>query len=353
MAKSTFQDVVIRGIAAAVPKSRVQNLYDHEFIPEEERKKIIALTGVKEYRKTAVGVTAADLSEAAAKALFRELQIDPSTIDAIIFSTMTPDYKAPSTACVLQDRLGAPHSTVAYDINMGCSGYIVGLYNACSLISGAGLKRVLLLSGDTQTKLCHDGDKNVVFLLGDAGSATIIDAGGGGNGETTIELFTDGSRYKSLYVPAGGCRNPSTDATRKVTEGPDGGLRSDEDLFMNGMDIFKFSSTDVVKSLQGFLASASLTSEEFDYLVLHQANKFMNDKIARKLKFPAEKVPYCIDVYGNTAAASIPLTIVHNFERMKGSGELRCLLSGFGVGLSWGMVDVKLSQAQCPPVIEI
>jgi 3-oxoacyl-[acyl-carrier-protein] synthase-3 len=242
---------------------------------------------------------------------------------------------------------------------MGCSGYVVGLYNACALISGAGLKRVLLLSGDTQTKLCHDQDKNVVFLLGDAGTATIVEAG---EGSIQVELYTDGGRFKNLYVPAGGCRIPSSEATRKVTERPDGGLRSDDDLYMDGMEIFKFSSTDVVKSIQGFLDSRSLAAESFDYLVLHQANKFMNDKIARKLKFPKEKVPYCIEVYGNTAAASIPLTIVHNFEEMKGSGgargarggrEARCLLSGFGVGLSWGIADVSLGQVHCPPVIEV
>lgn len=99
--------------------------------------------------------------------------------------------------------------------------------------------------------------------------------------------------------------------------------------------------------------SSSLSSEAFNYLVLHQANKFMNDKIARKLKFPSEKVPYCIDVFGNTAAASIPLTIVHNFEKMKGSGDVRCLISGFGVGLSWGIADLRFGQAHCPPVIEI
>lgn len=352
MARSTFRDVLIRGIAAAVPREKVENLHDHEFCPEEDRKKIVALTGVKEYRKSPPEVTTADLCEKSAQALFSTLDIDPSTIDGIVFSTMTPDYRVPSTACVLQDRLGTGLGTVAYDINMGCSGYVVGLFNACSLIKGAGLKRVLLLSGDTQTKLCHDKDKNVVFLLGDAGTATIIDAKDGA-GDVTIELFTDGGRFKNLYVPAGGFRNPSTDSTRKVSERPDGGLRSDEDLYMDGMEIFKFSSTDVVKSIQTFLDSLSLTPDAFDHLVLHQANKFMNDKIARKLKFPKEKVPYCIEVYGNTAAASIPLTIAHNFGEMKGTGDVRCLLSGFGVGLSWGIADLSLGAAVCPPVIEV
>ncbi|MBI5643641.1 MAG: ketoacyl-ACP synthase III [Deltaproteobacteria bacterium] len=353
MAKSEFKGISIRGIGAAVPGNTISILEDHTFCPAPDRKKISDLTGVLSYRKAGDGLCTSDLCVGAAKALLDGLGTDPKTIDAVVFATMTPDYKAPSTACVLQDRLGLSHSVVAYDINMGCSGYMVGLYNACSLIQGAGLKRVLLLAGDTQTRLCHDKDKNVVFLLGDGGTATLLENDPEAVQPIKIELFTDGSRFRNLYVPAGGFRTPSTEATREVHERTDGGLRSDDHLYMDGMEIFKFSSTDVVRSIQDFMDAEGISSNDMDYLVLHQANKFMNDKIARKLKFPPEKVAYSIAVYGNTGSASIPLTITHRFKEMKTGKNIRCLLSGFGVGLSWGVADLTLNGIYCPPVVEL
>jgi len=352
MAKTTFKGIRISAMAGAVPAARVDNLKDHGFVSAEDSKKIVSLTGVREYRKTPPEICTSDLCFSSAEALLGGIGLDPASIDAIIFASMTPDYVAPSTACVLQDRLGCPQSTLAYDINMGCSGFMVGLYNACSLIKGAGLKRVLLLAGDTQTKLCHDEDKNVVFILGDGGTATVVEDAPGAE-DITMELFTDGARFKSLYVPAGGCRAPSTDKTREVSVRSDGSPRSDENLFMDGMEIFKFSSSEVVKSMQSFMDASNLSSEDFDYLVLHQANKFMNDKIARKLKFSREKLPYSIDVYGNTAAGSIPLTIAHKYDEMKGSGKVRSLLCGFGVGLSWGIADLCLADMYCPGVMEV
>jgi 3-oxoacyl-[acyl-carrier-protein] synthase-3 len=235
---------------------------------------------------------------------------------------------------------------------MGCSGFVVGLFNACMMIQGAGMKRVLLLAGDTQTKLCHDQDKNVVFILGDGGTATLVEADPAAD-DIVIELLTDGSRFQNLYVPAGGFRRPSTDATRLVQEQSDGGIRSDENLYMNGMEIFKFSATDVVRSIADFMDAEKLSSENVDSLFLHQANGFMNEKIARKLKFPDAKVPYTIGFYGNTGSASIPLTMAHHFSTKAAPSSERCLLSGFGVGLSWGVVSATLDGVHSPPVVEL
>ena len=353
MARSTFTGVAIKGIAGAVPKDKVNNLTDHTFCPEEERKNIIALTGVHEYRRASPDICASDLCAAAASNLFKEMQIDPKSVDAVLFVSMTPDFVIPSTACLLQDKLGLPVSSIAYDINMGCSAYVVGLYNACALIQGGGLQRVLLLTGDTQTKLCHSEDKNVVFLLADGGAATLLEKTNSDGDTITIELETDGSGYDKLYVPAGGFRNPSTESTREVKNQTDGGIRSDEHIYMDGMEIFKFSSIVVVNSIKKFLDHDQLSAQDFDYLIMHQANKFMTDKIARKLKFPMEKVPYSLQVYGNTGSASIPLTVAHNYGEMIPAGQNRCLLSGFGVGLSWGTVDAVLDNIYCPPVTEL
>lgn len=352
MAKSIFSGVRVSGVAGAVPKNAVDNLTDHEFCPVEDRKKIVALTKVASYRKAPAEICASDLCLAAAEALLSGLRRRPEEIDAIVFATITPDYRVPSTACVLQHRLGCSVTTVAYDISMGCSGYVVGLYNACSLIRGAGLKRVLLLSGDTQSKLCYAQDKNVVFILGDGGTATLLEADAGA-GDVVIELMTDGSRFQNLYVPAGGFRQPSTEATRQVREQPDGGMRSEEHLYMNGMEIFKFSVTDVVKTLAGFMEAEKLSPDNVDHLFLHQANWFMNDKIAKKLRFPVDKVPYTIEFYGNTGSASIPLTMAHHFSRKGPQGGGRCLISGFGVGLSWGVASMAVEGIYAPPVVEL
>ena len=352
MPKSIFGGVRISGVAGAVPKNAVNNLTDHEFCPAEDRKKIVALTKVASYRKAPPEICASDLCLAAAETLLAGLGRKPEEIDAIVFATITPDYRVPSTACVLQHRLHCRNTVVAYDISMGCSGYVVGLYNACSLIKGAGLKRVLLLTGDTQSKLCYEQDKNVVFILGDGGTATLLEADAGA-GDIVVELMTDGGRFENLYVPAGGFRQPSTEATRQVRERADGGMRSDDHLYMNGMEIFKFSATDVVKTLAGFMEAEKLSPEGIDHLFLHQANWFMNDKIAKKLKFPAEKVPYTIEFYGNTGSASIPLTMAHHFSQKGSAGSERCLVSGFGVGLSWGVASMSLRGVYAPPVVEL
>jgi len=352
MAKSIFKGIRIAGVAGAVPKSKVDNLTDHRFTPEEDRKKILALTRVAGYRKAPYEMCASDLCQASAEALFSGLDRRPEESDAIVFATMTGDYRVPSTACLLQDRLKCRPTTVAYDLHMGCSGFVVGLYNACSLIQGGGLKKVLLLAGDTQTKLCYEEDKNVVFILGDGGTATLLEADPAAD-DIVIELMTDGSRFQNLYVPAGGFRRPSTAATREVRQQPDGGMRSEEHLYMNGMEIFKFSVTDVVKTIAGFMEGEKISPDEIDSLFLHQANGFMNEKIARKLKFPDDKVPYTIEFYGNTGSASIPLTMAHHFSAKGSSGKRRCLLSGFGVGLSWGVAAANLDGVYCPPVIEL
>jgi 3-oxoacyl-[acyl-carrier-protein] synthase-3 len=327
-------------------------LTDHLFCSSEDRQKIVALTKVAAYRKAPPHVCASDLSHAAAEVLLAGLGLQPEDIDAIVFATITPDYRVPSTACLLQDRLGCRTSVIAYDITMGCSGYVVGLYNACSLIKGGGLKRVLLLTGDTQSKLCYEKDKNVVFILGDGGTATLLEAESGAE-DIVIEVMTDGGRFANLYVPAGGFRRPSTDETRQVREQPDGGTRSEDHLYMNGMEIFKFSVTDVVKTISSFMETEKLTPENVDYLFLHQANWFMNDKIAKKLKVPPEKVPYTIEFYGNTGSASIPLTMAHHFSQRATMRKDRCLISGFGVGLSWGVASMVTDGIYAPPVVEL
>jgi len=352
VSKSIFTNINIKGIAGVVPKDKVVNLEAHAHLTEVEKKKAIKLTGVHEYRKASPDVCASDLCQRASEILFEHLNISPSTIDAILFVSQTPDYRLPSTSCLLQHKLSCHSNTLAFDMNLGCSGFIYGLYTACSFLQGGGLKRILLLCGDTQTKLCHSEDKNVSFILGDAGTATIIDFDQHASDDIKMELMTDGSRYNKLMVPAGGFRSPSTVDTREIKKQSDGGIRSQEHISMDGMEIFNFSVIDVVNTIRNFMYDENIDENKTDYLILHQANKFMTDKIARKLKFSSDKVPYSLKVFGNTSSASIPMTIAHHFSQNKISGKKNCLLSGFGVGLSWGVIHIILDNIVCPSIGE-
>ena len=351
MAVSVFTNIRIAGVAATVPAQRVINAQAHTFVTEEDRQKVISLTGVEEYRRADSSTCASDLCADAATRLIDGMNVNPEEIEAILFVSMTPDYRIPSTACLLQHRLNCNKATVAFDINMGCSGYLVGLYTICTMMQGAGLRKVLLLTGDTQTKLCYPQDKNVAFILADAGTATLLEYSDEA-APISIELNTDGGRFENLYIPSGGFRNPSNSQSREVSERPDGGLRADDHLFMNGMEIFKFSSTDVVDSLAGFMSAQNTGAPDYDNLFLHQANKFMLDKIATKLGFPSDNVPYSIQKYGNTGSASIPMTIAHHATSTSNGTDGRSLLCGFGVGLSWGIADVSLDGVYVPSVGE-
>ncbi len=351
MAKVSFSSIKIKGISAAVPKNIVNNLSTHSFISMEDRQKTVKLTGMLEYRKANPEVCASDLCLKAAQLLLETMNMGPASIDAVLFVTQTPDYRLPSTACILQSKLGCPQSTLAYDINLGCSGFMYGLYTACSFIGGGGLKNVLLLCGDTQTKLSYEKDKNVCFMMGDAGTATIISEDKQAS-QINMVLMTDGEGYEKLIVPAGGFRYPSTEETREIRVQSDGGTRSLEHIYMDGIEIFNFSSTTVVNTIKSFFEDGLINIENIDYLILHQANKFMTNKIARKLKFPADKVLYSLEYYGNTSCGSIPLTIAHHFSKMQ-LVKKHCVLSGFGVGLSWGVADLILENICCPPICEV
>ena len=352
MTEAVFSGVRIRGISGVVPATRIDNLVAHPELPEAEKQKTIKLTGIHGYRRAGKEVCASDLCQEAAELLFGAAAVSSHSVDAIIFVSQTPDYRLPATACVLQHKLSCSKEALAFDVNLGCSGFIYGLYIACSMIRAGGVKRALLLCGDTQSKLSHEGDRNVSFIMGDAGTATILDAEEGAC-DIGMILRTDGSRSDKLMVPAGGFRMPSTDKTRALEKQADGGVRSQEHIHMNGMEIFNFSVTDVVQTLRDFMTRERIAVEDTDYLFLHQANKFMTDKIARKLGFPSEKVPYSLGEFGNTSCASIPLTIAHHFSNMKHKEKKRCILSGFGVGLSWGVVDITFENLCCPPIEEL
>ena len=348
MATITFHGVGIKALSACVPPDIVFNKDLGYLIPEEEIDKTINNIGIEQRRIAADDVTASDLCFKAAQQLMADNDIDPSSIDVLLFMSQTPDYRIPATSCLLQHRLGLPRETLCFDISLGCSGYLFALSTAFAYASMQGINRVLLLDGETFSKIVNRRDKVDWPLYGDAGTATLIEKGD--YGDSTFMYYTDGSGENVLKVHAG-MRNPITPESCVEREQEEGNIRSDLEVFMDGMDVFNFAISKVPKSIKALLKETDKTIDDVDYLVFHQANRFMMDFFVKKLKADPARVPYCISRYGNTSSASVPLTISSELAG-KLDGRHTMLLSAFGAGLSWAAVLMQVNDCKVSPVIE-
>lgn len=344
MAVLEFNNVRIAGIAAGVPKNVVSNLDIKEISKDYDAEAFVETTGVKERRFG--DYTASDLSFAAAEKLIADLGWEKSEIDALIFVSQHADYILPATACTLQERLGLSKQCYAMDISLGCSGWVYGLSTVCALVSNGGIKKALLLCGDAKRRAKFDD-----ALFGYAGTATALVYD-----ETAesikFDLGTDGSGYDAIITLDGGARNQFTSSSLELEE-VDGKMQNRLQSRMKGMDVFSFGITTVPKSIKKMTAHFGIDYTECDYLILHQANKKMNDFIAKKLKFPEENVPSCLYNFGNTSSASIPLTIVTQLKNKVENKYSRFLCCGFGVGLSWGTVAFNTNSMVLSDLVEV
>ena len=266
----------------------------------------------------------------------------------LIFFSQGNDYRIPATAPHLQHRLQLPKSTGAFDMGLACSGYVYALSVAFSLASQDGIDKVLLLDGETFSKLINERDKTNALIYGDAGTATLIEKGD--FGESVFSLNSDGSGVDALKIEAGGARIPASadNISEKVME--DGNIRSPHQLYMDGMEVFNFTMLNVPKDINKMMALTGNNAETLDMLVLHQANKFMTDYFIKRLKIPSEKVPYSLDRFGNTSSASIPLTIVTETKMRK---KDKVIISGFGAGLSWATAYLSLKNCEICELVEV
>jgi len=351
MALLKYQSIGIKGIAACVPSSIKKNVDVNGLMDERTLKAAIKQTGIDERRISGDGVCSSDLCYHAAEKLLKDLKIARESIDFLIFVSQSPDFRIPATAIILQNRLKLSTTTAAFDINLGCSGYVYGLSVAYSFASQAKVNRVLLLVGDTVTKFSSPQDKSTALLFGDAGTATLIEKSEK-YGNTYFSLNSDGDGANSLIIKGGGYRNPSSQETLLQKEDSSGNRRNDEQLFMDGAEIFNFTIKEIPNDIKTLLQYSEKKIEDIDTLVYHQANKFMLDYLTKKLKFPKEKVVYSIDKFGNTSSASIPVTIVTNFTGTGNCGR-NVVLSGFGVGLSWGTALLNLSETTICEIVEV
>lgn len=352
MAHMTFSGVGITALAAAVPRTIIDNYKYTQYFPEDQVKEVVDKIGIYQRRFADDKTCSSDLCYAAAEKLIADNNINRDEIDLLVFISQTPDYRMPATSVLLQDRLKLSNSTIAFDINLGCSAFIYGLSVVYSIMQNKGLRKALLLDGETRSKVYSPKDRRSAFLFGDGGVAALIERDEK-FGESYFSLNSDGSRGDLIKINGGGYRNPSSVETLKERVVDEyGNIRSDEQGYMNGGDVFNFVIREIPKDIKKLLISTDTNVLDLDYYVFHQANNFINSYLAKKLKIDTAKIPSTIDKYGNTSSVSVPLTIVDQL-RGKLEGKRRLMLSAFGVGMTWATAIVPFVDTKISEVVEV
>lgn len=321
-------------IAYSLPDRSIANEELAALYPGWSAEKILAKTGIARRHVAAEGETAGDLAEHAARKLFAEQGVDPLQVDFVLLCTQSPDYKLPSTACLLQHRLGIPTSAGALDYDLGCSGFVYGLSLAKGLVLGGVAKNVLLLTAETYSKYIHPMDKSVRTIFGDGAAATLVDAAAAGR-IGAFAFGTDGSGAEKLIVRTGGAR-AAFDACAEEEEDVSGNRRTKNNVFMSGPDIFNFTLDIVPKTMDEVCSRNGMTRDQVDLFVFHQANRFMLETIRKVNLIPRAKFYVDMEDTGNTVSSTIPIALVRAQEKGVLGPGMKVMVMGFGVGLSWG-----------------
>lgn len=347
-----FKGIGITAMAGAVPSHIIENLKYTEFFPEDQVKEVVEKIGVYERRFADEQTCSSDLCFAAAQKLFIDNNINRDEIDLLVFVSQTPDYRMPATSVTLQHRLGLSNNCIAFDVNLGCSAFIYAMSIVYSMIQGGNIRKALILDGETRSKVYGPRDRRSAFIFGDAGVAALVEKDEK-FGKTTLSLNSDGSRADLIMIKAGGYRHMSTPETLKEHVVDEyGNMRSDEQGYMKGGDVFNFVIREIPRDIKKTLAVAGKEVVNIDYFCFHQANNFINAYIAKKMKLDLEKIPHTIEKYGNTSSVSVPLTIV---SELKGKlyGNKTLMLSAFGVGMTWATGVVSFVDTKISDIVEV
>lgn len=328
-------------IAVALPETRITNADLAQEHPDWDLDRLMERVGVGQRRIAAPNVTALDLGEQACRRLF-EAEADSDVFEALVFCTQTPDYPLPSNACCLQGRLGLGESVLAFDLAMGCSGFVNGLTLADALIRAGTAQKVLLVTADTLSRKVHPGDRSTRPLFGDGAAATLLRASEGEAGILGTLSCTAGRFGDRIVVPAGGSRLPLSSETAAETVDARGNVRTSEHVFMDGMAVLGLVSGKVPVQIRALLARHGLATEDIDLFVFHQASKIALDSLERLLKIPADRHYRNLERVGNTVSASIPIALSQAIEEGKARPGDLILVSGFGVGLAWASALIRL-----------
>jgi 3-oxoacyl-[acyl-carrier-protein] synthase-3 len=332
MAITSTKAAVIRAITSSVPSRRFDNLSETTAFEASEVEKVVKMAGVKTRHMAAETECSSDLCVVAAQDVLQALQWDPATVDALIFVTQTPDYFLPSTACLVQRRLGISDACAAFDVGLGCSGYPYGLWLAAMMLQCRGMRRALVLHGETPTRFSDKGDRAVALLFGDAGSATALEAADDADSRPPwwFCLHTDGAGADDLILAGGGFRERFPADPRRSW------------VYMNGANVFNFTIKRVPSLVDETLNGSGVSRDEIDYFIFHQSNRFIIRHLMKKANVPEAKVPMTIGDYGSVGGPSVPLTMTEGQMARPGDRALRLLLLGYGVGLSWGSALLDL-----------
>jgi 3-oxoacyl-[acyl-carrier-protein] synthase-3 len=343
--KSYINNIKIRSIASSVP-CKIVELSEIAFeLDLNQIERVSKTTGIYKIRESDPDTTTSDLCLKAAELIFENEPDLKEKIDGIVFVSQTADFKIPQTSHIIQHRLGLSIDTICFDLPIGCNGYIYGLYQASILISAGSCNKVMVLAGDTTTKIINKKDKSVRPVFGDAGTATIVEHSNVNQGLSFI-IRSDGSGFKNLFIPSGGARNPTTIDSFIENTDIEGNIRSEMDLYMDGMAIFNFAIKRVPEIIVDSLVQVGWEKDDVSLFALHQANKFMIDYLSRKTKIDPKKMPLVVDGFGNTGPASIPLLLTEKLSNVELTSLTKVILCGFGVGLSWGTIACDLSKTK-------
>ena len=340
MARWTIKNVTIKGVAMAVPEHGVKTS-DYDFFSQEEADVFDKTVGIKQRHIAPDTMCASDMCQAAAEKLLAELGWERSSIDVLVFESVTGDYRTPPTSCLLQDRLSLSEDCFCVDLPMGCCGCMYAITVAGNLLTAGNVKRALLLVGDTALRMGSMKDKSRVPLFGDGGTAMALEYDETAH-DIVVDFHTYGKGYEALMTPHGGFRHPATPASFEYEDFGNGIVRAPIHTLINGMNVFSFAISRPPKSIETFFADYHIDrNTDIDYFLIHQANKMIVDRIVKKLKLPVEKVPYNLEEFGNLGGASIPsLMVTRIVERLR-TKETTLLMSSFGLGLSWGTMWMR------------
>lgn len=328
----------IKSISYYLPEHILSNELIHEDFPEWDINKISSKTGIKSRHISGKNEFTSDMALDAANKLFEEHNIDKNSIDFLLLCTQSPDYFLPTTACILQDKLGLKTTVGALDFNLGCSGYVYGLGLAKGLIAAKLATNVLLITSETYSKFIHPKDKSNKTIFGDAAAATVISSEVGLFEIGDFIFGTDGSGAENLIVKNGGIRNKIQDNVDIIDEYDN--VRNDNNLYMNGSEIFNFTSESVPKLTQAILEKTKLNIETVDLFIFHQANKYMLNHLRKKIGIPEEKFFIAMEHCGNTVSSTIPIAMSEALTSNRFVNCKNVVLSGFGVGYSWATCNL-------------
>ena len=339
----SVKNVAIKGISVCVPH-KVEKNAELPLFSKEEAERLVAATGISEKRVVDDNTTPSDLCTSAARDLLNGIQWSSLDVDCLIYVSTNRDFLQPNTSCIIHNNLKLRDDCFAIDVPCGCPGWIYGLYIIGTMIQNSQMRKGLLLVGDTSTRMNYPGDKSTRPLFGDAGSATAVEFSESAK-SMDFSFLTESSGWGEIITVAGGARNPFRMEHLVPTKSRDGYDLRPLDSEVHGLDVFSFSISKPPAFAESFLDECNITPESFDLFLCHQANKYIVDKIRKKLRFPKEKTPLSLNLYGNTSNVSIPLTMVSQCSKKIAEKENNVLALAFGTGLMCGVS--KFSVGKC------